>query len=71
MAKDGDELAREFAICVADLIGKNELTRVFKFYLFSFGKKRDSETQWKQYGRDGTGYSIGFVPKLFAPVSPT
>ena len=71
VAKHGDELAREFAICVADLIAKNKLTRVFKFYLFSVSEKRDSETQWKQYGRDGTGFSVGFAPKLFAPITPT
>jgi hypothetical protein len=67
----GDEFAREFAICVADLIAKNILTAVFKFYLFSVSKKRDSDTQWKQYGCDGTGFSIGFVPKIFAPDTPT
>ena len=66
IAKHGDEFAREFVICVADLIARNELTRVFKFYLFSVSEKRDSETQWKQYGRDGTGFSIGFAPKIFA-----
>jgi Protein of unknown function (DUF2971) len=71
VAKHGDEFAREFAICVADLIAKNELTRVFKFYLFSVSEKRDSETQWKQYGRDGAGFSIGFAPKIFAGDTPT
>lgn len=71
VAKHGDKFAREFAICVADLITKNILTSVFKFYLFSVSEKRDSDTQWKQYGRDGTGFSIGFVPKVFAPDTPT
>jgi hypothetical protein len=66
IAKHGDEFAKEFAICVADLIAKNELTRVFKFYLFSVSEQRDSEKQWKQYGRDGTGFSIGFAAKIFA-----
>jgi hypothetical protein len=64
---NGDEFAKEFAICVADLIEKNDLTNVFNFYLFSVSAKRDSELQWKQYGRGGTGFSIGFAPKLFLP----
>jgi hypothetical protein len=67
----GEEFAREFAICVADLIARNILTSVFKFYVFSVSEKRDSDTQWKQYGRDGTGFSIGFEPKVFAPDTPT
>jgi hypothetical protein len=71
VAKHGDEFAREFALCAADLIAKNELTRVFKFYLFSVSEKRDSETLWKQYGNDATGFSIGFVPRVFAPDTPT
>jgi hypothetical protein len=71
LEEHGDEFAREFAICVADLIARNILTSVFKFYLFSVSEKRDSDTQWKQYGRDGTGFSIGFVPKVFAPNTPS
>ena len=71
IANHGDEFAREFAICVVDLIAKSILTSIFKFYLFSVSGKRDSDTQWKQYGRDGTGFSIGFLPMVFAPDTPT
>lgn len=61
----GDEFAREFAICVRDLIAKNELTRVFKYYLFSFSVKRDDAKLWDEYAEHATGFSIGFVPKIF------
>ena len=60
-----------FAVCVADIIEKNDLVSAFNFYLFSVSQKRDSELQWKQYGRGGTGFSIGFAPKLFLPDQPT
>jgi len=74
-ATHGEEFGKEFAICVTDLINQNVLTSKFKFYLFSVSQKRDSELQWKQYGRDSTGFSIGFAPKLFLPdkltLSPT
>jgi hypothetical protein len=63
----GDEFAKEFCICAADLIAKNDLTKTFNFFLFSVSQIRDSERQWARYGRDGTGYSIGFAPKLFLP----
>lgn len=75
VATDGEEFGKEFAICVTDLINQNVLTSKFKFYLFSVSQKRDSELQWKQYGCDSNGFSIGFAPKLFLPdkltLSPT
>jgi Protein of unknown function (DUF2971) len=67
IAIHGKEFGKEFAICVMDLINQNVLTSKFKFYLFSVSQHRDSELQWKQYGRDSTGFSIGFAPKLFLP----
>jgi hypothetical protein len=67
VATHGEEFGKEFAVCVTDLINQNVLTSKFKFYLFSVSQKRDSELQWKQYGRDSTGFSIGFAPKLFLP----
>ncbi len=71
MATYGEEFGKHFAICVDDLIAKNDLTNVFNFYLFSVSQERDLELQWRQYGRDGTGFSIGFAPKLFFPDTPT
>jgi hypothetical protein len=67
----GDEFAKEFCICVHDLIAKNDLTKVFNFYLFSVSLDRDSAPQWKEYGHDCTGFSIGFAPKLFLANQPT
>jgi Protein of unknown function (DUF2971) len=50
---------------------KNDLTKVFNFYLFSVSQKRDSALQWKRYAGDATGFSIGFAPRLFLPDQPT
>jgi hypothetical protein len=67
----GEQFAKEFCICVTDLITKNDLTKVFNLYLFSVNQNRDSASQWLRYGRDGTGFAIGFAPKLFLPDEPT
>jgi hypothetical protein len=67
----GDEFAKELCICALDLIAKNDLTKTFSFYLFSLSLNRDSVRQWKEYGHDCKGFSIGFAPKLFLPDQPT
>ena len=59
------EFGKEFALCVTDLINQNVLTSKFKFYLFSFSAKRDDAKLWDEYAEHGTGFSIGFVPKIF------
>jgi hypothetical protein len=71
VAMHADEFAKEFCICVDDLIAKNDLTNVFNVYLFSMSLNRDSALQWKEYGHDCTGFSIGFAPKLFFADQPT
>jgi hypothetical protein len=61
----GGQFAKEFSICAEDLISRNDLTKVFNFFLFSVSRHRDSVLQWDRYGRKKTGISIGFAPKLF------
>ena len=39
IAMYGDEFAKEFCRCVRDLITKNDLTKLFNFYLFSVSMK--------------------------------
>ena len=69
IAKSTDQFAREFGICVADLIAKNSFA-VFCFFLFSFSQHRDLARQWEEYGHAETGFSIGFAPTLFLPNDP-
>jgi Protein of unknown function (DUF2971) len=65
------EFATEFCACAEDLISKNDLTKTFNLFLFSVSMNRDSAKQWQEYGHGGTGFSIGFAPKLFLPDQPT
>jgi hypothetical protein len=71
IAMEGGKFAKQLCVCVLDLIEKNSLTETFNFYLFSVSLNRDSVLQWKKYGRDSAGFSIGFAPKLFLPDQPT
>ena len=56
-----------FAECVLDMLAANKLSGPFEFYLFSVSQHRDHGRQWKEYGRDGTGYAIALSPALFQP----
>ncbi len=53
-----------------DLIQRHDLTKVFSFYLFSLSESRDLESQWDKYAEKGTGYQLGFAPRLFLPTEP-
>ncbi len=56
-----------FAECVLDMLAANKLSGPFEFYLFSASQHRDHGPQWKEYGRDGTGFAIALSPTLFQP----
>jgi hypothetical protein len=56
-----------FAECVLDMLAANKLSGPFEFYLFSASRHRDHFPQWKEYGRDGTGFAIALSPTLFQP----
>jgi hypothetical protein len=54
-----------FAECVLDMLMTNKLSGPFEFYLFSVSRHRDHGSQWRDYGRSGTGFAIGLSPALF------
>ena len=56
-----------FAECVLDLLAVNKLSGPLEFYLFSVSQHRDHGPQWKEYGRDGTGFAIALSSALFQP----
>ena len=70
MPSRGTGSQKQLCFCVLDLVEKNSLTETFNFYLFSVSLNRNSVLQWKKYGRDSAGFSIGFTPKLFLPDQP-
>ena len=53
------------------LLESNPLGETFDFYFFSLSGHRDDPGQWQEYGRKGTGFSIGFAPALFRPDQTT
>jgi hypothetical protein len=67
----GDQFGRNVCGCLEDLLTANDYREIFEFYLFSLSQRRDSLSQWKDYGRnsgqEGAGFSIGFAPHLFLP----
>jgi hypothetical protein len=58
---------RSFAECVLDMLAENKLSGPFEFYLVSVSQHRDHGPQWKEYGRDGTGFALALSPALFQP----
>jgi hypothetical protein len=70
IARHSDDLTRQFGTCTRNMIGENDLTKIFDFYLFSLSRSRNLESQWKEYGANGTGFQIGFAPALFTPDQP-
>jgi hypothetical protein len=52
------------------ILGESPLGETFDFYFFSFSSHRDDPQQWDEYGRKGTGISIGLAPSLFQPDQP-
>jgi len=62
-----DFLTHHFCACLDDLLETHGLAGPFDFYLFSLSRHRDHLRQWREYGRDGYGYAIGFAPSLFQP----
>jgi Protein of unknown function (DUF2971) len=67
VGQNDDFFVHHFCGCLDDLLDNNSLAGTFGFYLFSLSRHRDDEGQWRDYGRDGQGFALGFAPKLFEP----
>jgi hypothetical protein len=67
IASSHDFFTKQFCACLDDLLEANGLAVPFDFYLFSLSRHRDHPRQWRDYGKDGYGYTIGFAPSLFQP----
>lgn len=66
----GDPSVKSLLLGLNDLLGNNPLGDTFDFYLFSLSSHRDDPQQWDEYGRKGTGFSVGLAPTLFHPDQP-
>jgi hypothetical protein len=47
------------------LITPKNLHSVFGFFIASFSRERDDLAQWRAYGDNGRGFSLGLAPHLF------
>jgi hypothetical protein len=65
------EASRSLLLGLDDMLGNNPLGDTFDFYFFSLSTHREDRRQWNEYGRGGTGLSIGLSPALFQPDQPT
>jgi hypothetical protein len=66
----GNPAVESLLLGLNDLLGNNPLGETFDFYFFSLSAHRDDAQQWHEYGRMGTGFSIGLAPTLFQPDQP-
>jgi hypothetical protein len=65
-AKTGaDGRAGLFLDCVADLFSQDNVDATLAFFVASFSRARDDLGQWRSYGDNGRGFSVGFAPKMF------
>ena len=66
-ADRGSPVVKSLLKGLCSLLDSNPLGKTFDFYFFSVSDHCDDRGQWKEYGRNGTGFSIGFSPALFRP----
>lgn len=67
MQGHADQAVRNFAACLDDIFTKYRIEDYLDFYICSFTTHRDDEDHWQCYGRQGTGFAIGFSHALFQP----
>jgi hypothetical protein len=66
-----DDPIHHFCASLTDVLDNNSFAATFEFYLFSLSRHEDDPKQWREYGKGGRGFAIGFSPALFAPTEMT
>ncbi len=64
LAEQSDGRAGIFLKIIENMLSLENMKN-FAFYFACFSRNSDELGQWRAYGDDGRGYSIGFAPKLF------
>ena len=54
-----------FCDMVIDLFTHENMSGAFGFFIGSFSRERDDLGQWRAYGDNGRGFSLGLAPHLF------
>jgi len=60
-----DGFGKLFCYKVGDLLSFERLSPHFQFFIASFCRQNDDLGLWRAYGANGSGYAIGFAPKVF------
>ena len=60
-----DGRIRIFCDMVKDLFTLKNMSSSFGFFIGSFSRERDDLGQWRAYGNNGRGFSLGLAPRLF------
>jgi len=60
-----DGRIRIFCDMVKDLFTDKNMASAFGFFIASFSRERDDLGQWRAYGNNGRGFSLGLAPHLF------
>jgi len=65
IGQGSDPRIKSFCDMVNDLFTLKTLHSTFGFFIASFSRERDDLAQWRAYGDNGRGFSLGLAPHLF------
>ena len=67
IGEGSDRRIKLFCDMVIDLFTHDNMRSAFGFFIASFSRDGDDLGQWRGYGDNGRGYSLGLAPNLFQP----
>ncbi len=65
IGEGSDPRIKMFCDMVIDLFSHENMKTAFGIFIASFSRNSDDLGQWRGYGDDGRGYSLGLAPHLF------
>lgn len=66
IGKGSEGIIKMFCEIVNSKFTLQDISDVFGFFVASFSRDRDDLGQWRAYGDNGRGFSLGLAPHLFA-----
>jgi hypothetical protein len=65
IGQGSDPRIKIFCDMVIDIFTHENMRGAFGFFIASFSRERDDLGQWRAYGDNGRGFSLGLAPHLF------
>ena len=65
IGEGSDPRIKLFCEMIVDLFTHENMKSAFEFFVASFSRSGDDLGQWRGYGDNGRGYSLGLAPHLF------